>query len=134
VKEFPGSTFTPVPSAVLRSAKLTRADATPFVTIKGVDQHPERRLSFNYELKRHPQRTGEGELSRGQRLTNALFKPVLGGGFATRKADVWIAHQCRDRAALPASTWVMQVGAGSRQASQERQQRSHFTVYTGDNN
>src|SRR3984893_1969620 len=94
-------------------------------------------FNFNYDLNDNLSVQEEGSYLEGAGFTNALFPntPVSAADFAASKGGtLGSLTNVTTGAALPASTWVMQVGAwiADKEVKNVNNDLS-FTVHTGDN-
>src|SRR6202043_1863016 len=138
VKEFPGFDIHTGAIGSLQERELTlrSGDAFRFDRGRGSDIK-NGGFNFNYELNDSLSVQEKASYLEGAVFTNALFPntPVSAAAFATGKGGTFGSlTNAVTGAALPASTWVMQVGAwiADKQVKNVNNDLS-FTVHTGDN-
>jgi iron complex outermembrane receptor protein len=138
VKEFPGFNIHTgaIGSPQERELTLRSGDAFRFDQGRGTDIR-NGGFSFNYELSDSLSVQEKASYLEGAVFTNALFPntPVSAAAFSTAQGGTFGSlTNVVTGAALPASTWVMQVGAwiADKQVKNVNNDLS-FTVHTGDN-
>src|SRR3984957_16299132 len=138
VKEFPGFNIHTgaIGSPQERELTLRSGDAFRFDQGRGTNIK-NGGFNFNYELSEALSVQEKASYLEGTVFTNALFPntPVLASDFASSKGGTFGSlTNTLTGAALPASTWVMQVGAwiADKEVKNVNNDLS-FTVHTGDN-
>jgi iron complex outermembrane recepter protein len=138
VKEFPGFNIHTgaIGSPQERELTLRSGDAFRYDQGRGTNIK-NGGFNFNYELSDTLSVQEKASYLEGTVFTNALFPntPVLASDFATSKGGTFGSlTNAVTGAALPASTWVMQVGAwiADKEVKNVNNDLS-FTVHTGDN-